>query len=93
MLWVQNVDSQSVLMIETPHSLHTHTSSPSYNAIQHLLQWLVVTRMQHYVQSLSGPPPGFPQKGHFLCGTSTEKALREGPNIQRTYSKTKVENR
>jgi hypothetical protein len=33
--------------------------------------------------NLGGPPPGFPQKEHFLCGTSTEKASREGPNIQR----------
>ena len=32
---------------------------------------------------LGGPPPGFPQKEHFLCGTSSEKASREGPNIQR----------
>jgi hypothetical protein len=33
--------------------------------------------------SIGGPPPGFPQKEHFLCGTSSEKASREGPNIQR----------
>ena len=32
--------------------------------------------------TLGGPPPGFPQSEHFLCGTSTEKASREGPNIQ-----------
>jgi hypothetical protein len=32
---------------------------------------------------VGGPPPGFPQKEHFLCGTSSEKASREGPNIQR----------
>ena len=37
-----------VLMIEAPHSLHTHSRSSLYiyNAIQHLLQWLVVIRMQ-----------------------------------------------
>ena len=38
-----------VLMIEAPHSLHTYSRSSSYsyiyNAIQHLLQWLVVIRM------------------------------------------------
>jgi hypothetical protein len=36
-----------VLMIEPPHSLHTHIRSSLhiYNAIQHLLQWLVVIRM------------------------------------------------
>jgi hypothetical protein len=30
--------------IETPHTLHTHVRSSSYvyNAIQHLLLWLVV---------------------------------------------------
>jgi hypothetical protein len=40
-----------VLTIETPHTLHTHTRSTLYiyNAIQHLLQWLVVIRMmQHH---------------------------------------------
>jgi hypothetical protein len=42
--WVQKVDSQLVLMIETPHPLHTHTRSSLYiyNAIQHLLLWQVV---------------------------------------------------
>ena len=37
-----------VLMIEAPHSLHTHSRSSSYiyNSIQHLLQWLQVIRMQ-----------------------------------------------
>jgi hypothetical protein len=36
------------LMIEAPHSLHTHIRSSLYiyNAIQHLLQWLQVIRMQ-----------------------------------------------
>jgi hypothetical protein len=37
-------------MIETPHPLHTLIRSSLYvyndNAIQHLLQWLVVMRMQ-----------------------------------------------
>ena len=40
-------------------------------------------RHTHVPLSLGGPPPGFPQKEHFLCGTSSEKASREGPNIQR----------
>ena len=33
-----------VLMIEAPNSLHTHSRSSVYiyNAIEHLLQWLVV---------------------------------------------------
>jgi hypothetical protein len=37
-----------VLTFEAPHSLHTHSRSSLYiyNAIQHLLQWLVVIRMQ-----------------------------------------------
>jgi hypothetical protein len=37
-----------VLMIEHPHSLYTHirSSSYTYNASQHLLQWIVVIRMQ-----------------------------------------------
>jgi hypothetical protein len=37
-----------VLMIETPHSLHTHSTSTLYrfNAIQHLLQWPAVIMMQ-----------------------------------------------
>jgi len=36
-----------VLIIEAPHSLHTHSRSflYIYNAIQHLLQWLQVIRM------------------------------------------------
>jgi hypothetical protein len=36
-----------VLMIKTPHSLHTHRRSSLYiyNAIYHLLQWLVVISM------------------------------------------------
>jgi hypothetical protein len=36
-----------VLMIEGPHSLHTHIMSSLYiyNAICHLLQWLQVIRM------------------------------------------------
>jgi len=36
-----------VLMIEAPHSLHTHSRSSLYiyNAIQHLLLWLQVVRM------------------------------------------------
>ncbi len=35
------------LMIKTPHPLHTHRRSYLYiyDAIQHLLQWLVVIRM------------------------------------------------
>jgi hypothetical protein len=39
--------SMLVLMIESPHPLHTHISSflYIYNAIQHLLLWLVVIRM------------------------------------------------
>jgi hypothetical protein len=40
--------------------------------------------------SLGGPPPGFLQKGHFLCGTSTEKALRKGPNIQWTTARPRL---
>ena len=37
-----------VLMIETPHTLHTHSRSSLYiyNAIEHLQQWLPVIRMQ-----------------------------------------------
>ena len=37
-----------VLMIEASHSLHTHIRSSLYiyNSIQHLVQWLVVIRMQ-----------------------------------------------
>ncbi len=37
-----------VIMFEAPHSLHTHIRSFSYiyNAIQRLLQWLVVISMQ-----------------------------------------------
>ena len=38
-----------VLMIEAPHSLHTHIRSSSYiiyNAIHHLLQWLQVIMIQ-----------------------------------------------
>jgi hypothetical protein len=39
---------------------------------------------------LGGPLPGFPQKEHFLCWTSTAKALREGPNIQRTTARPRL---
>jgi hypothetical protein len=37
-----------VLMIAVPHSLHTHSRSTLYiyKMFQHLLQWLVVIRMQ-----------------------------------------------
>jgi hypothetical protein len=37
-----------VLLIEAPHSLHTHSRSSSYiySVIQNLLLWLVVIRMQ-----------------------------------------------
>jgi len=37
-----------VLIIQAPHSLHTHSRSSLYiyNAIQHLRQWLQVIRMQ-----------------------------------------------
>ena len=37
-----------VLMIQAPHSLHTHSRSSVYiyNAIQNLRQWLQVIRMQ-----------------------------------------------
>jgi len=54
-LWDLRVDvvgigggSLFVLMIETPHTLHTHSRSSLYiyNAIQHLQQWLPVIRMQ-----------------------------------------------
>ena len=54
-LWDLRVDvvgvaggSMLVLMIETPHPLHTLISSflYIYNAIHHLLQWLVAIRMQ-----------------------------------------------
>jgi hypothetical protein len=36
-----------VLLIEAPHSLHTHSKSSLYiyNAVQHLQQWLQVIRM------------------------------------------------
>ena len=53
-LWDLRVDvvgigggSLFVLMIETPHPLHTHSRSSLYiyNAIQHLEQWLPVIRM------------------------------------------------
>jgi hypothetical protein len=38
----------SLFMIETPHTLHTHSRSTLYiyKVFQHLLQWLVVIRMQ-----------------------------------------------
>jgi hypothetical protein len=37
-----------VLMFEAPHFLHTHIRSSLYiyNAIQHLLRWLVIISMQ-----------------------------------------------
>jgi hypothetical protein len=37
-----------LIMIETPHTLHTHSRSTvyMYKVFQHLLQWLVVIRMQ-----------------------------------------------
>jgi hypothetical protein len=43
-----------VLMIEASHPLHTHTRSSSYiyKVFQHLLQWLVVIRMQHHTDML-----------------------------------------
>jgi hypothetical protein len=49
-LWDPRVDKRwvsLVLMIEAPHSLHTHSRSSLYiyNAIQHLLLWLQVIRM------------------------------------------------
>jgi hypothetical protein len=51
-----------VLMIETPHSLHTHSRSSSYiyNAIQHLPQFLVVIRLptHPYICPLEGPERG-----------------------------------
>jgi hypothetical protein len=42
---------------------------------------------------VGGPPPGFLQKEHFLCKTSTEKALRKGLNIQWTTARPRFENR
>ena len=54
LLWDLRVDFLAVgvrvtvdLMIKTPHPLHTHRRSYLYiyDAIQHLLQWLVVIRM------------------------------------------------
>ena len=53
------------LMIETPHTLHTHTRSILYiyNAIQHLLQWLVVIRMMPHPDICPlGPERGFPSR-------------------------------
>ena len=63
-----------VLMIETPHTLHTHSRSSLYiyNAIQHLQQWLPVIRMQPHPDICSLRPVsgcGFPRcrrKSH--CG-------------------------
>ena len=56
-------ESLLVLMFEAPHSLHTHSHIRSslyiYNAIQHLLQWLVVIRMQPHTDNLLyGPESG-----------------------------------
>ena len=54
-----------VLMIETPHSLHTHSRSSLYiyNAIQHLLQWLQVIRMPPHLDIYSPQP----ESGSALC--------------------------
>jgi hypothetical protein len=47
-----------VLMIKTPHTLHTHSRSSLYinNAIQHLLQWLQVIRMPPHLDIYSPQP-------------------------------------
>ena len=43
-----HLDPLLVLMIDTPHTLHTHIISTSYiyDVFQHLQQWLQVIRMQ-----------------------------------------------
>jgi hypothetical protein len=48
MLLVQKVESQLVLMIKTPHTLHTHSRSTLYiyKVFQHLTLLLKVIRMQ-----------------------------------------------
>jgi hypothetical protein len=45
---VSKLDSLLVLMVETPHTLHTHSRSTLYinKVFQHLLHWLVVIRVQ-----------------------------------------------
>jgi hypothetical protein len=45
---VSKLDSLLVLVIETPHTLHTHIISLSYIHIvfQHILLWLAAIRMQ-----------------------------------------------
>ena len=45
--WYRRWVSVIVLMIEVPHSIHTHSRSSLYihNVIQHLRQWLQVIRM------------------------------------------------
>ena len=47
-LVVQKLKSLLVHMIETTHPLHAHIRSSFYmnKVFQHLLQWLVVIRMQ-----------------------------------------------
>jgi hypothetical protein len=45
-----------------------------------------------FLARIVGPPPGFPQKEHFLCVRSTEKASRTKVQISTDYSKTEVEN-
>jgi hypothetical protein len=43
-VWLSKLDSLLVVMIETPHTLHTHSRSTlyMYKVFQHLLQWLLV---------------------------------------------------
>ena len=46
------------VMIEAPYPVHTHSSSALYiyKVFQHLLQWLVVIRMQHHTDICSVEP-------------------------------------
>jgi hypothetical protein len=52
---VSKLDSLLVLMIETPHTLHTHRRSYFYiyKVFQHLLQWLQVIRMLSHPEMIS----------------------------------------
>ena len=76
------ISSQSIVMCYT--KIDVQKFLRSQNTEQ---QRGITTTCNILAIQVGGPPPGFPQKEHFLCGTSSEKASREGPNIQRTTAR------
>ena len=72
-----------VLLIEVPHTLHTHSRSSLYiyNAIQHLEQWLPVIRMQPHPDICSLRPVGAGERVTVAVG-----CMIDNPHTLHTHS-------